>query len=162
MLPNGPGLAPARLRVPIRTCREEDMLTNREVGLWIDHRKAVVVAVTDGGDTTDLIVSKVEKQLGRFAGVRSREKYEAQMVPADDRQEHRFHGHLASYYDAVISSIGAAESVFIFGPGEAKMELKQRIEKGAKGGRAIDIAIETIDKMTSRQVVAKVRKHFTH
>ena len=138
------------------------MWMTRAVGLWIDHRKAVVVALTDGKDTTDLIVSKVEKQPGRFAGVRSREPYESQMVPADDRQEHRFHGQLAGYYDAVISSIGAAESVFIFGPGEAKTELKQRLEKGARGGRAVDVAVETIDKLTTRQIVAKVRKHFAH
>ena len=137
------------------------MSTNRAVGLWIDHRQAVIVSVTDGKDTTDVIASKVDKQQGRFAGVRSREPYESQMVPADDRQEHRFHGQLAPYYDAVISSIGAADSVFIFGPGEAKTELKQRFEKGARGGHAVTVAVETIDKMTTRQIVAKVRKHFT-
>jgi hypothetical protein len=134
------------------------MWMTRAVGLWIDHRKAVVVALTDGKDTTDLIVSKVEKQPGRFAGVRSREPYESQMVPADDRQEHRFHGHLAAYYDAVISSIGAAQRVLIFGPGEAKTELKQRLDRHPGAGR--DVAVETSDKLTTRQVVAKVRTHF--
>jgi hypothetical protein len=36
-----------------------------KVGLWIDHRKAIVVAVTDKGEETGLIISKVEKQLRR-------------------------------------------------------------------------------------------------
>ena len=35
------------------------------VGLWIDHRKAIVVAVTDKGEEIGLIISKVEKQLRR-------------------------------------------------------------------------------------------------
>ena len=28
-------------------------------GLWIDHRKAIIVAVTDKGEETRLIISKV-------------------------------------------------------------------------------------------------------
>ncbi|MDH3897415.1 MAG: hypothetical protein OEV18_08495 [Deltaproteobacteria bacterium] len=32
-----------------------------KVGLWIDHRKAVIVAVTDTGEEIKLIISKVEK-----------------------------------------------------------------------------------------------------
>lgn len=129
------------------------------VGLWIDHRKAVIVAVTDQGEATRLIVSRVEKQLGRFAGVRPGTTFESQHVPADDRQERRFKGHLASYYDAVIASIRGAESILIFGPGEAKGELKQRLKKDSLGGRIV--GIETIDKMTDRQIAAKVWLYFS-
>jgi len=35
------------------------------VGVWIDHRKAVIVAVTNKGEETRLIISKAEKQLRR-------------------------------------------------------------------------------------------------
>jgi len=34
----------------------------KTAGLWIDHRKAVVVVVTDKGDEIKLIISNVEKQ----------------------------------------------------------------------------------------------------
>jgi hypothetical protein len=30
------------------------------VGLWIDHRKVIIVAVTNKGEETKLIISKVE------------------------------------------------------------------------------------------------------
>lgn len=33
-----------------------------KVGLWIDHRKTLIVAVTDKGEEIRLIISKVEKQ----------------------------------------------------------------------------------------------------
>ena len=36
-----------------------------KVGLWIDHRKAIIVAITDEGEEIELIISKVEKQLRR-------------------------------------------------------------------------------------------------
>ncbi len=56
-------------------------------GLWIDHRKAVIMAVTEKGEVVKEIVSLVEKQLGRFEGMRSTTPYESQLVPADDSQE---------------------------------------------------------------------------
>jgi hypothetical protein len=79
-------------------------------------------------------------------------------VPADDLREKRFTGHLNIYYDAVIASIRGAESILIFGPGEAKGELKQRLEGDKLGGHIV--SIETVDKMTDRQIAAKVRQQF--
>jgi len=32
------------------------------VGLWIDHRKAIIVAVTGKGEEMGLVISKAEKQ----------------------------------------------------------------------------------------------------
>ncbi|MFZ0035724.1 MAG: hypothetical protein WAK60_12150, partial [Sedimentisphaerales bacterium] len=129
-----------------------------KVGLWIDHRKALIVAVTDKGEEIRLIISKVEKQPGRFDGVRSKAQYEQQQFEADDSRQREFTGHLNVYYDAVIACIRDAEAILIFGPGEAKGELKHRLEKNKLGGRIS--GIETVDKMTDSQIVAKVRKHF--
>ena len=51
-----------------------------------------------------------------------------------------------------------AEAILLFGPGEAKGELKKRIERDKLGGRIV--GVETVDKMTDRQIAAKVRQHF--
>ena len=126
-------------------------------GLWIDHRKAVIALVSAAGEETLEIRSNVEKQPGRFAGVRSTTHY-AQQVPADDRHEKEFTGHLNLYYTQVITAVRAAESILLFGPGEAKGELKKRLEHAKLGGRII--AVETTDKMTDRQIAAKVREYF--
>ena len=103
------------------------------------------------------IRSSVEKQPGRFAGVRSTTHY-GQQVPSDDCHEKEFTGHLNNYYDEVIAAIRDAESILLFGPGEAKGELKKRLERDKLGGHII--AIETVDKMTDRQIAAKVREYF--
>jgi hypothetical protein len=116
------------------------------------------VAVTDKGEETTLIISKVDKQPGRYDGIRSTTPYESQQVPADDSRQKRYTGHLNIYYDAVIACIRDAESILIFGPGEAKGELQKRIEKNNLSGRIV--GIETVDKMTDRQIAAKVRQYF--
>ena len=131
---------------------------SKKVGLWIDHRKAVIVMLTDKGEEIKRIVSKVEKQLRRSGGSPLKGPYEALHVPADDSHEREFTGHLNIYYDAVIASICDAEAVLIFGPGEAKVELKKRMEREDLGGRIV--GIEAVDRMTDRQIAAKVRQHF--
>jgi len=129
-----------------------------KVGLWIDHEKAIVVAVTEKGEETKLIISMAEKQLRRSGDSPLKGSYDSRQVPADDRRQRTFTGHLNIYYDAVIASIRNAESILIFGPGKAKDELKKRLEKNNLGGRVV--GIETVDRMTERQIAAKVRQHF--
>ena len=122
----------------------------REVGLWIDHRKAVIVSVTDDGEKTFVIESDMEKHV-RYSGA-------AQEDSAEDQRDKRFTGHLNKYYDHVISCIRDAGSILILGPGEAKIELAKRLEGEALSGQVV--SIETVDKMTDRQIAARVRQHF--
>jgi hypothetical protein len=147
----------ARLNSVSGGARRKENSMRTKVGLWIDHRKAIVVTVTDKGDETRLMISRVEKQLRRSGDSPLKGRYEQQLV-ADDSQQRTFTGHLNSYYDAVIASIGSAESILIFGPGEAKGELKKRLQRKNLGGRIA--VLETVDKMTDRQIAAKVRQHF--
>jgi hypothetical protein len=129
-----------------------------KVGLWIDHRKALIVAVTDKGEEMVLIISNVEKQLRRSGDSALKGPYESEQVPADASRQRAFTGQLNIYYDSVIASIRDAEAILIFGPGEAKGELKERLERNnlAEG----IVGIETVDKMTDRQIAAKVRRRF--
>ena len=131
---------------------------NLKVGLWIDHRKAIVVVVTDKGEEIGLVISAIERQARRSISSRHTGSYEPQQVPADDSRQRAFTGHLNIYYDAVIASIRDAESILIFGPGEAKGELKKRLERINLGGHIV--RVETADKMTDRQIATKVRRHF--
>jgi len=127
-------------------------------GLWIDHKKAVIVVVTAKGEEIKLIISKVEKQPGRSGGIRTTTPYEQQVL-SDDSLQRVFTGHLNVYYDAVISCIRDAAAILIFGPGEAKGELKKRIKKNKLSGQIV--GLETVDKMTHRQIAARVKQYFS-
>jgi hypothetical protein len=130
----------------------------RKVGLWIDHRNAIIVFLAGEEEEIQLVRSNVEKQKQRAAGSRSGGPFESQAVPSDDRQQRAFTGHLKTYYSEVISCIRDAESILIFGPGESKGELKKHLEREGLGGRIV--GIETTDKMTDPQIAAKVRQYF--
>ncbi len=116
-------------------------------GLWIDHHKAVIVTVTGEDSATKVIHSDVEKH-GKSGN------------DADDTSLDVFTEHLNKYYEQVISELRGAESIFLFGPGEAKGELEKRLTKENPGEQIK--AVETADKMTDAQVAAKVKEHFLH
>jgi hypothetical protein len=127
-------------------------------GVWIDHRKAMIVALGPDGEHTTLIASNVEKHGERGGDSPLKGSYEAGQVPADDSRQRAFTGELNVYYDAVIAALGKFERVLLFGPGEAKGEPKKRLVKMKLGERIV--AVETDDKMTDHQIVAKVRAYF--
>jgi hypothetical protein len=133
---------------------------SKRLGVWIDHRKAVVVTMTEANAVVKEILSEVEKQPRRSGDSPLNGSYEAVQVPADDRLQSVLTAHLNIYYDAVIDCFGDTESIFIFGPGEAKNELEQRLE-GKHLGRYI-VGVETADRMTNPQIAAKVRQQFVN
>jgi hypothetical protein len=130
----------------------------QQAGVWIDHRKALIVTVTPDGEHTALIISHVETQARRAGDSPLKGPYEHWIRPPDDRVERALTKHLNMYYDAVIAAIRGAERILLIGPGEAKGELKKRLAKVQLGKRVA--ATETAARMTDRQVIAKVRKYF--
>jgi hypothetical protein len=124
----------------------------KQAGLWIDHRKAVIVIITEAGEEIKEITSNMEKHV-RFTGGTASED-----GSTEDVRDRQFGNHLNSYFDSIIALIRDVETIQIFGPGEAKGELEKRLKD--KGFRGHILAVETVDKMTDRQVSAKVREHF--
>lgn len=129
-----------------------------QIGLWIDHRQATIVAMTEKGEETSEIFSDVEKQLRRSGDSPLKGSYEAFQVPADNSRQRARTGELNSYYDEVIEQIRDANSILIVGPGVAKHELQKRLEEKRLGAKVV--GVETVDNLTEPQLTAKIRQHF--
>src|SRR5512146_93264 len=104
----------------------------REAGVWIDHRKAVIVTITGDEIETKQLQSNMEKHV-RFSSGSSQDG------SAEDMRDRQFDSHLNSFYDEVIAAIGEVDSILIMGPGEAKGELVKRLERDEPGGRIVGI-----------------------
>jgi hypothetical protein len=109
--------------------------------------------------TTRQIDSNVERQLRRTGDSPLKGPHEPRHVPADDARQRAFTGHLNVYYDAVSDALKGADAVLIFGPGEAKDELRKRLEEHGTGANIV--AVEAKDQMTDPQIAAHVRERFT-
>ena len=125
----------------------------KEIGLWVDHRQAVVVTLTDSGEQITRIRSDAEKQI-RFAGGSRKDGLQT----TESIRGKKLDSRLAKYFDDILVHVRDAEMIQIFGPGDAKNELAKHLEK--EGLKERIVAIETMDNMTDNQISAKVRERF--
>jgi hypothetical protein len=125
-----------------------------KAGVWIDHKQAIVVLITDANQE----IKKISSGIKRPVRSRSNNPYTPNDFVAEDRLERKFDSHLKDFYDQVIACLRGSEALLILGPGEAKGEFHKRIKN--KKLRGLVIELKTADKMTDRQLAAKVTQHF--
>jgi hypothetical protein len=81
---------------------------SHDVGVWIDHKKAVIVSIAAGHVTTRTLESDVGPHPHFSGSQEGGKKYEER------------HGHeLDRFYDDVIRQCGEPDALLLFGPGEA-------------------------------------------
>jgi hypothetical protein len=122
----------------------------RELGLWIDHKKAVIFSLSDSGAE----IKRISAGLDQSVQVAGKEEKDSAEVHRDSR----FSSRLNSFYEEVITYIRTAESILIFGPGEAKGDLKKKLEHEKLHENIV--GFETADIMTDNQIVTKIRQRF--
>lgn len=124
-------------------------MTN-QVGIWIDRSKAVIVSAT-----ADRVITRtVQSDIGghpHYAG--------AQDGGGEHKYEERFSLRLNAFFDTVVSALGDPDAVLIFGPGDTKHQFKARLARGQTVPTSV-VDVEAADKLTDRQIVARVRSHF--
>jgi len=130
----------------------------KQIGLWIDHQKAILVILENDKQEVKRIDSDLEKHTRFRGGAGTRTPYSPQSFIAETRVDRRYQIHLHKYYEQVISAVDGAERLFVLGNGEAKHEFEKQIKQAHR--RVPRMHIETADKMTDRQIAAKVRKYF--
>ena len=124
------------------------------MGLWIDHKRAVIVTLGAGGGS-EAVTELLSNAEGR---PRYHGRARVQDGVAENQRDRRIAGQLEKYYDEVVALLRDAESILIMGPGEAKGELADNLERSGLGGHIL--ATEAADKMTDRQIAARVRQRF--
>jgi hypothetical protein len=123
----------------------------KRAGLWLDRNKAVIVSIANNIEARRIITSDME-HYALYSTV----------VPGDgspeDVRDRRFWNHLDEYYDKIVADIRDAAEIQIFGPGEAKNELQNRLEDNGLSGHIV--SIENAETLTNVQIATRVQKRF--
>ena len=128
-------------------------------GLWVDHENAIIVSLIDGSHKVTHVESDIEGRFRLKGGSRSNAPWGIQSATSESKRDFRYNKHLNLYFQHIIDLLKDAKHIFIFGPGEAKIELKKEIEKNNILINKIS-GIEASDKLTEPQIIAKVKKYF--
>jgi stalled ribosome rescue protein Dom34 len=130
----------------------------KEVGLWIDHRQAVIVTLHDGTETVEHVTADFEKRGNYTSDVQSLSESSLRMDLAEDKHERHTQAMVDHYYDAVVAHLKDATDLYIMGPGQAKTEFQKYIE--TQKLPAAVLRVEPADKLSDAQIAARVRQSF--
>jgi stalled ribosome rescue protein Dom34 len=129
---------------------------DRNVGLWIDHKQAYIIWCEN--DKIDVILSNIEPPAHFSGGTQLGGKLN-QKGDLELRNNDRYKLQLARYYQQVIDKLRDVDSIFIMGPGEAKIEFQKAIKRHKSMQNRL-LKSEAADKMTMNQMIAHVRKFY--
>src|SRR5215207_5746920 len=123
----------------------------KQVGLWIDRNKAVIVSIANSVEGRRIITSDMEHYV-----------LHSTVVPGDGAPEEirdrRFWDHLGEYYGKIVEHIRDATEIQIFGPAGAKYELQKYLENEGLDDHIV--SMEEIGKLTDFQIGTKVQERF--
>ena len=88
-----------------------------QAGVWIDHKRAILVLLDDPSEEIRIIDSEVERHTRVGGGSTSGAANGAHDVVAEDKVQRRFMHHLNTYYHKVADALANVDSLFILGPG---------------------------------------------
>ena len=132
---------------------------SKRVGIWIDHRKAIVVSFENDHEKVVQFESDVSSRARVGHNWDSMLTTGSHDVKSERRLDKRFRHHINAYYRKVYNEIRDAESIFIFGPGMAKIEIEKILAESKELHDRV-INIENANKMTLRQISAMARNYF--
>ena len=132
----------------------------KQTGIWIDTSKAIIVTFTDGKEHITEIESDIENRIyhekeGDKGAIMGSHHLNNERT-FDERKEHQFD----HFLNDVLSHIKESDELYVFGPSETKIKLKQKIDDGKTIEDNKLKSVETADSMTLNQVVAKVKKFY--
>ena len=133
----------------------------RQTGIWIDSSKAIIVCLDGKKESITEIDSDIENKShhnregnkGTFSG----NQHNANETQLSNRKKEQ-----TNYFmDSIIDYIKKSDELYVFGPAGAKTQLKKRIQEERIITPDKLKGIDTSDKMTVNQIVAKVRDFYT-
>ncbi|ASB50758.1 hypothetical protein [Alkalitalea saponilacus] len=133
----------------------------KEVGIWLDTNKAVLVSLMDGNnETVQVLESEVESRT-RFPGEKKNSRIGSLLTKADDNKvANRKKQQKHHYYQEIMKHVGSeVNALYLFGPSKAKIELEKELKENTSFSN-LDINVESADKMTEKQMIARVKSYF--
>ena len=125
------------------------MTTTKNLGIWMDHSSAHLIAYTTDPIETTVVTSKFTHQ----AKEQSLSRSENVMHNKEQQQQ-------SAYYKQLGEVIRNYEAVILFGPTDAKVELFNLLKADHLFAK-INIEVQQTDRMTENQEHAFVKAHFS-
>lgn len=132
----------------------------KQMGVWIDKEKAILISLTEEGESIHKIESEVETRV-RFTGEKKGFHRLGGMLAnpikrKTERQKHQLH----NYFKQIIKNIKDANEILILGPAETKKWLEKELKKNNDHIARKVRGVKSADYISENQIIEKVKKFF--
>ncbi|NOQ75271.1 MAG: hypothetical protein GQ574_24885 [Crocinitomix sp.] len=127
------------------------------IGIWLDSEKAVIIE--NKKDKLETISSEIE-HFHLHGGSKGKTPYGTQDATSETKLLERKKLQTKRYFDKIISRIGTADKIVVFGPAETKLGFQKNIEMNNQIKDKL-VGVETVgNKLTENQLKEWVRNFY--
>ncbi|WP_291854954.1 hypothetical protein [Marinilabilia sp.] len=133
----------------------------KQVGIWMNTDKAVLVSLLNGKENEiQTIESDIESRSHNPREIKPGSRTGTVLMDVDKKMTQRKNHQMHNYFEKVIHSISSdTGEIYIFGPANTKKHFEKELKKRTQFN-SLKLEIESADKMTQPQMVAKIKQHF--
>lgn len=128
-----------------------------KTGIWVDFDKAYIIELKNQQESIKKINSNIE-HFNVHGGARSKTANGPQDTVSESKILERNQHQQKEFFTHLINTINPKSEVVIFGPAEAKINLKKEL-LAHSAFRNKAIPVETSDSMTENQMIAWLKKY---
>lgn len=131
----------------------------KNLGIWIDKRKAVILSLENGKEQSSTVFSNIE-DFNIKGGSGTKFKGGPQDVVQDSKYLEREKHQTKAFFKEVVGVVKDADAIVIFGPAQMGNRFYEELNKNYNSVYSKVKSIEPADSMTDKQIAAWVRSYF--
>ena len=131
----------------------------KNLGVWIDKEKALIVTLENKTEKFITIKSEVENY-HPSGGFGLGYKGSPQDAMAENKYMEREKNQLKSYFKNLVNEIKDADAIVIFGPAQTGEKFRKELDEQYKDVSAKVKGLQKADSMTDNQIIAWVKDFF--
>lgn len=130
----------------------------KQIGIWLDYKEANIITFNGEKNEVEIIPSEVEVYRLK-GGARSKQPYGPMDKTSESKILYRRKQQVEKYYKKIMEATKDGDEIYIIGPAEAKIGLRNKMTK-TRNYRPMIKGFETVDSITKNQKIAQTRNFF--
>lgn len=135
-------------------------LPEHKAGIWLDQETAYIVHLSGNEiDKVEGLIADVESRVRMAGEGKVYARFGHAFLDNQEKTQHRQANQRAKFFKSIVHRLKDVETLFIFGPGQARHGLHRMLEKDpVLAGHTAECA--AADRMNKRQAVAATLAYF--
>ena len=128
--------------------------------IWIDHHKAIMLCADAGGNLTEEDMISPLSFSGKYFGEETNKiNSSGHIVSNESHRQHKEENDFNGFLKHIVAKLNQPEGMLILGPGDARHELQNAVEK-EKSLKGLILENRPADKMNEFELTSAMKAYF--